>query len=153
MRRSRSALRLNCIHYPAVYFGGKMARVTFNNVNKIFLGNTPVEKSWYEFWKPERKPQEVHVVKDLSLEVRDGEFLVTRRAVRLGESTTLRMLAGLEEATSGEICIDSKRVNHVSAQKDRDIAMVFQNYALYPHMTVYEKMAFGLRLKNFPKAK
>ncbi len=85
-----------------------------------------------------------------SLTVKDGEFLVLVGPSGCGKSTTLRMIAGLEEITSGEIMIDGRLVNSV-APKDRDIAMVFQNYALYPHMTVFENMAFGLRLRRLPK--
>jgi multiple sugar transport system ATP-binding protein len=85
-----------------------------------------------------------------SLEVRQGEFVSLVGPSGCGKSTTLRMIAGLEEATSGEIYIGDQLVNDVPP-KDRDIAMVFQNYALYPHMTVFENMSFGLRLKKFPK--
>lgn len=126
-----------------------MAQVKFIDVNKIFQGHAPVEKKWFEFWKPSKKLQEVHVVKDLSMQIQDGEFLVLVGPSGCGKSTTLRMLAGLEEVTSGEIYIDDKMVNDVTP-KDRDIAMVFQNYALYPHMNVFENMAFGLKLRKFP---
>ncbi len=85
-----------------------------------------------------------------SLTVRDGEFLVLVGPSGCGKSTTLRMVAGLEEITSGTISIGGRTVNAVPP-KDRDIAMVFQNYALYPHMTVFENMAFGLRLRGLPK--
>jgi len=85
-----------------------------------------------------------------SLTVRDGEFLVLVGPSGCGKSTTLRMIAGLEEITSGEILIDGRLVN-VVPPKDRDIAMVFQNYALYPHMTVFDNMAFGLKLRGLPK--
>jgi multiple sugar transport system ATP-binding protein len=129
----------------------RMAQVKFENVNKIYSGNAPVEKKWFEFWKPANAPREVHIVKDVSLEVRDGEFLVLVGPSGCGKSTTLRMLAGLEEITSGSIFIDDKMVNDTSP-KDRDIAMVFQNYALYPHMSVYENMAFGLRLRKFSES-
>ena len=92
----------------------------------------------------------VTAVDDVSLEIADGEFLVLVGPSGCGKSTLLRMIAGLEEATSGDIYIGDQLVNDVPP-KDRDIAMVFQNYALYPHMTVYENMSFGLRLKKFPK--
>ncbi len=128
-----------------------MASVSFEKVNKIFDGKVPVKKKWFEFWKPSEKPQKVHIVKDLSMEVIDGEFLVLVGPSGCGKSTTLRMLAGLEEVTSGEIHIDDKMVNDTSP-KDRDIAMVFQNYALYPHMSVYDNMAFGLKLRKLPKS-
>jgi len=93
---------------------------------------------------------DVEAVKDLSIEVPDGEFLVFVGPSGCGKSTSLRMLAGLEEITEGEILIGDRVVNNV-APKDRDIAMVFQSYALYPHMTVYDNMAFGLRLRRTPK--
>ncbi len=90
------------------------------------------------------------VVKDFNLEIRDKEFLVLVGPSGCGKSTTLRMIAGLEEITEGDIYIGDKLVNDV-APKDRDIAMVFQNYALYPHMSVYDNMAFGLKLRKFKK--
>src|SRR5437763_4526413 len=89
-------------------------------------------------------------VQGIDLDIADREFVVLVGPSGCGKSTTLRMIAGLEEATSGEIYIGDQLVNDVPP-KDRDIAMVFQNYALYPHMTVYENMSFGLRLKKFPK--
>src|SRR6201987_4711015 len=90
-------------------------------------------------------------VRGIDLDIADREFIVLVGPSGCGKSTTLRMIAGLEEATSGEIYIGDQLVNDVPP-KDRDIAMVFQNYALYPHMTVFENMSFGLRLKKFPKA-
>jgi len=89
--------------------------------------------------------------KDINLEIKDREFVVLVGPSGCGKSTTLRMIAGLEEITAGELLIDNIVVNEVPP-KDRDIAMVFQNYALYPHMTVYENMAFGLKLRKFSKA-
>ncbi|MBR5156061.1 MAG: ATP-binding cassette domain-containing protein, partial [Clostridia bacterium] len=89
--------------------------------------------------------------KDVNLEIADKEFLILVGPSGCGKSTTLRMIAGLEEISEGELYIDDKLVNDV-APKDRDIAMVFQNYALYPHMTVFENMAFGLKLRKVPKA-
>ena len=109
-----------------------MANVVLENVYKIY-------------------PGDVLAVDDASLEVRDQEFLVLVGPSGCGKSTTLRMVAGLEEITKGDIYIDGKRVNDVPP-KNRDIAMVFQNYALYPHMTVYKNMAFGLKLRKYPKA-
>jgi len=109
-----------------------MAGVVLRGVTKIF-------------------PPNVVAVNDVTLEVKDKEFLVLVGPSGCGKSTTLRMIAGLEEATRGEIFIGDRQVNDV-APKDRDIAMVFQNYALYPHMTVYKNMAFGLKLRRFPKA-
>ena len=89
-------------------------------------------------------------VKDFNLKVEDKEFIIFVGPSGCGKSTTLRMIAGLEEISSGELIIDGKVVNDVEP-KDRDIAMVFQNYALYPHMTVYDNMAFGLKLRKVPK--
>ena len=109
-----------------------MADVVLKNVNKLF------EKS-------------VPAVRNFNLEIKDREFVVLVGPSGCGKSTTLRMSAGLEEITDGEIHIDDRLVNDVPP-KDRDIAMVFQNYALYPHMTVYENMAFGLKLRKYPKA-
>src|SRR5207244_11526888 len=90
--------------------------------------------------------KEVVAVNKVDLEIRDKEFLVLVGPSGCGKTTALRMVAGLEEATGGEIYIGERVVNDVSP-KDRDIAMVFQNYALYPHMSVYENMAFGLKLR------
>ncbi len=92
----------------------------------------------------------VTAVKDLNLEIEDKEFVVLVGPSGCGKSTTLRMVAGLEEITNGELYIGDRLVNDV-APKDRDIAMVFQNYALYPHMTVFDNMAFGLKLRKVPK--
>ncbi|ASH77601.1 ABC transporter [Listeria monocytogenes serotype 4b str. 81-0558] len=92
----------------------------------------------------------VTAVSDFSLEIDDKEFIVFVGPSGCGKSTTLRMIAGLEEISKGELSIDGKVMNNV-APKDRDIAMVFQNYALYPHMTVYDNMAFGLKLRKMPK--
>src|SRR5213595_4237304 len=113
-----------------------MAKVTLNHVYKTYPGE---------------KGSRVTAVEDVNLEIADREFVVLVGPSGCGKSTTLRMIAGLEEATSGEIYIGDQLVNDVPP-KDRDIAMVFQNYALYPHMTVFENMSFGLRLKKFPKA-
>jgi multiple sugar transport system ATP-binding protein len=93
----------------------------------------------------------VQAVKGIDLEIKDHEFVVLVGPSGCGKSTTLRMIAGLEDITGGEIAIDDIVVNDVPP-KDRDIAMVFQNYALYPHMTVADNMSFGLRLKHYPKA-
>lgn len=92
----------------------------------------------------------VTAVSDFNLHIQDKEFIVFVGPSGCGKSTTLRMIAGLEEISQGDFSIDGKRVNDV-APKDRDIAMVFQNYALYPHMTVRDNMAFGLKLRKFPK--
>ncbi len=109
-----------------------MADVALENVTKVFPGGTVA-------------------VQDFSLNIANQEFIVLVGPSGCGKSTTLRMVAGLEEATSGTIRIGDRVVNDVPP-KDRDIAMVFQNYALYPHMTVYKNMAFGLKLRRFPKA-
>ena len=108
-----------------------MATVTFDHVTKKF--------------------GDVLAVNDLSLQVKDEEFLVLVGPSGCGKTTALRMIAGLEEQTSGDIFIGERLVNDV-APKDRDIAMVFQNYALYPHMSVYDNIAFGLKLRGMPKA-
>jgi multiple sugar transport system ATP-binding protein len=107
-----------------------MAQVTLKNV-----------------WK---KYGDLAVVKDVSLTIPDKSFFVMVGPSGCGKSTTLRMIAGLEDISAGEIYIDDRLVNNIRPKK-RDIAMVFQNYALYPHMTVYENMAFGLKLSNVPK--
>ena len=93
----------------------------------------------------------VVAVTDFTLDIEDKEFIVFVGPSGCGKSTTLRMIAGLEEISDGELYIDGKLMNNVQP-KDRDIAMVFQNYALYPHMTVYDNMAFGLKLRKKPKA-
>jgi multiple sugar transport system ATP-binding protein len=98
-----------------------------------------------------KKYDEVHAVKDVNLHIRDKEFMVLVGPSGCGKSTTLRMVAGLEEITAGEIHIGDRLVNDLPP-KDRDIAMVFQNYALYPHMSVYDNMAFGLKMRKFAKA-
>src|SRR5438445_506441 len=112
-----------------------MAKVTVNHVYKIY---------------PAEKVSSVTAVDDVNLEIADREFVVLVGPSGCGKSTTLRMIAGLEEISRGDIYIGERRVNDV-APKDRDIAMVFQNYALYPHMSVYDNMAFGLKLRKFPK--
>jgi multiple sugar transport system ATP-binding protein len=107
-----------------------MARVLLHNLNKMFDG--------------------VHAVKDVNLEIRDKEFVVLVGPSGCGKTTTLRMVAGLESITSGDILIGDTVVNNLPPM-DRDIAMVFQNYALYPHMTVYDNMAFGLKMRKFER--
>jgi len=109
-----------------------MANLSLKNINKIYDNG-------------------FHAVKDFDLEVEDKEFIIFVGPSGCGKSTTLRMIAGLEDISSGELSIGDRVVNDVEP-KDRDIAMVFQNYALYPHMTVYENMAFGLKLRKLPKA-
>ena len=102
-------------------------------------------------YPPSEKNAAFTAVKGINLEIKDGEFMVLVGPSGCGKSTSLRMIAGLEEISSGTISIDGRVVNDV-LPKDRDIAMVFQNYALYPHMSVYENMAFGLKLRKVPKA-
>jgi multiple sugar transport system ATP-binding protein len=97
-----------------------------------------------------KKFDEVVAVRDVNITIKDREFIVLVGPSGCGKSTTLRMIAGLEEITAGEIFIGERLVNDLPP-KDRDIAMVFQNYALYPHMTVYDNMAFGLKMRKFPK--
>jgi multiple sugar transport system ATP-binding protein len=109
-----------------------MANISLKNIKKIYPGN-------------------VVAVQDFSLEIEDKEFIILVGPSGCGKSTTLRMIAGLEDISEGELYIGNQLVNNV-APKDRDIAMVFQNYALYPHMTVFDNMAFGLTLRKMPKA-
>jgi multiple sugar transport system ATP-binding protein len=113
-----------------------MAKVTVKNVFKIY---------------PDEKGKEVTAVNDVSLEIADREFIALIGPSGCGKSTTLRMIAGLEEISKGDVFIGDRRVNDV-APKDRDIAMVFQNYALYPHLSVYNNLAFGLKLRKYPRA-
>src|ERR1700730_7181489 len=94
---------------------------------------------------------DVHAVKDVNLDIRDKEFVVLVGPSGCGKTTTLRMVAGLESITSGSVLINEKVVN-LLAPMDRDIAMVFQNYALYPHMSVYDNMAFGLKMRKFDRS-
>src|SRR6266403_823928 len=98
-----------------------------------------------------KKFDEVHVVKDVNIDIHDKEFVVLVGPSGCGKTTTLRMVAGLESITSGRVLINDQVVNDL-APMDRDIAMVFQNYALYPHMSVYDNMAFGLKMRKFDKA-
>src|SRR5215467_9410222 len=98
-----------------------------------------------------KKYDEVHAVIDVNLDIHDQEFVVLVGPSGCGKTTTLRMVAGLEAITSGDILIGDKVVNDLPPM-DRDIAMVFQNYALYPHMSVYDNMAFGLKMRKFDKA-
>ena len=109
-----------------------MASLSLTNINKVY-------------------PNGFQAVKDFNLEIEDKEFIIFVGPSGCGKSTTLRMIAGLEEISSGELKIGDRVVNDVEP-KDRDIAMVFQNYALYPHMSVYDNMAFGLKLRKVPKA-
>ena len=110
-----------------------MASLTLKNIYKIY-------------------PNGFNAVKDFNLDIEDKEFIIFVGPSGCGKSTTLRMIAGLEDISQGELWIGDKLVNDVEP-KDRDIAMVFQSYALYPHMTVYDNMAFGLKLRKTPKEK
>src|ERR1700689_4177061 len=107
-----------------------MARVAMRGLNKMY--------------------DDVHAVIDVNLDIRDQEFVVLVGPSGCGKTTTLRMVAGLESITGGKISTDEKVANPPPPM-DRDIAMVFQNYALYPHMTVYDNMAFGLKMRKYPK--
>lgn len=108
-----------------------MARLELKNINKIY-------------------PDGAHIIKDANLTIEDGEFTVFVGPSGCGKSTMLRMVAGLEEISSGDMCLDGEVVNNLSPT-DRGIGMVFQSYALYPHMTVYENIAFGLKLAKKSK--
>src|SRR5256885_1448547 len=108
-----------------------MAQVTFERVSKIY-------------------PDGTRAVNDINLGINDGEFMVLVGPSGCGKTTALRMVAGLEEISEGALRIGDRIVNHVPS-RDRDIAMVFQSYALYPHLSVYENIAFALRLKKLPK--
>jgi multiple sugar transport system ATP-binding protein len=114
-----------------LFWGYNMSSVTLKNVYKKYAGG-------------------VVAVSDFNLEIEDKEFIILVGPSGCGKSTTLRMIAGLEEISEGELYIDGKLVNDVPP-KERDIAMVFQNYALYPHMTVFENMSFGLKIRKMPK--
>src|ERR1041384_7546738 len=109
-----------------------MAEVILKNITKVYDGD-------------------VKAVDNVNININDKEFCVFVGPSGCGKSATLRMIAGLEDISGGELLIDGKLVNDV-APKDRDIAMVFQNYALYPHMSVFENMAFGLRIRKYPNA-
>ena len=129
-----------------------MAEVILKNVRKVYP-NTESKKKKKKDEAVEKKnnleitDEGVVAVQDFNIDVADKEFIVLVGPSGCGKSTTLRMIAGLEEISGGELFIDGKQMNDV-APKDRDIAMVFQNYALYPHMTVYENIAFPLKLKK-----
>jgi multiple sugar transport system ATP-binding protein len=108
-----------------------MSKISFNSVSKIYDGN-------------------IEAVRNISFIINSGELLVLCGPSGCGKSTVLRMLAGLEDISSGEVRIDNRIINHIPP-KDRDIAMVFQNYALYPHMSVFDNIAFSLKLRKIPK--
>ena len=108
-----------------------MANLTFKNIGKIYPGG-------------------VRAVSNFNLDIKDEEFIIFIGPSGCGKSTVLRMIAGLEDISEGELYIDGKVINDVEP-RDRNIAMVFQNYALYPHMSVYDNMAFGLKMRKVPK--
>src|SRR5215813_13027812 len=110
----------------------RMSQVVLKGINKFF--------------------DTVHAVKDVNLQIRDKEFVVFVGPSGCGKTTTLRMIAGLEAISSGDVSVDGQVVNDL-APMDRDIAMVFQNYALYPHMSVFDNMAFGLKMRKFDRRK
>ena len=137
-----------------------MAEVQLKNIKKVypFVSGEEKKKKKKKADEPEKKKVNLQItdegvvaVQEFSLDIKDKEFIVLVGPSGCGKSTTLRMVAGLEEISGGELIIDGKVMNDV-APKDRDIAMVFQNYALYPHMTVYDNMAFSLKLRHTPKA-
>ena len=133
-----------------------MANVTLKNIKKVYPFNGDDAKKKKKKGEPEKKTnlqitdEGVVAVQEFNLDIADKEFIVLVGPSGCGKSTTLRMIAGLEEISGGELYIGDKLVNDV-APKDRDIAMVFQNYALYPHMTVYDNIAFALKLRKLPK--
>ena len=126
-----------------------MASLTLKNIKKVY----PVDKKKMKKGKKTNlqiTEEGVVAVQDLSIDIEDKEFIVLIGPSGCGKSTTMRMVAGLEDITDGELYIDGNLVNDV-APKDRDIAMVFQSYALYPHKNVYDNMAFPLQLAKLPK--
>ena len=136
-----------------------MATVQLKNIKKVypFVSGEQKKSKKKKADEPEKKKVNLQItdegvvaVQEFNLDIADKEFIVLVGPSGCGKSTTLRMVAGLEEISGGELIIDGKLMNDV-APKDRDIAMVFQNYALYPHMTVYENMAFSLKLRKEPK--
>ena len=136
-----------------------MATVQLKNIKKVypFVSGEQKKSKKKKADEPEKKKVNLQItdegvvaVQEFSLDIADKEFIVLVGPSGCGKSTTLRMVAGLEEISGGELVIDGKVMNDV-APKDRDIAMVFQNYALYPHMTVYDNMAFSLKLRHTPK--
>ena len=137
-----------------------MASVILKNIKKVYPFNGDDAKKAKKKKKDDQQPEKkinlqiteegVVAVQEFNLEIQDKEFIVLVGPSGCGKSTTLRMVAGLEEISSGELLIDGMPMNDV-APKDRDIAMVFQNYALYPHMTVYDNIAFALKLRKTPK--
>ena len=127
-----------------------MANLLLRHIYKVYPGTGKVKKNAKA--EAKKRSGDFVAVKDFSMEINDGEFIVFVGPSGCGKSTTLRMIAGLEEISSGELYIDGRLVNDVDA-KDRDIAMVFQSYALYPHLTAYDNIAFGLKMRKVPTPK
>ena len=127
-----------------------MANLLLRHVYKIYPGVGKAKKNAKA--EAKKRSGDFVAVKDFNMEIQDGEFIVFVGPSGCGKSTTLRMIAGLEEISGGELYIDDRLVNDVDA-KDRDIAMVFQSYALYPHLTAYDNIAFGLKMRKVPVAK
>ena len=127
-----------------------MAKLLLRHVYKIYPGVGKAKKN--AKGEAKKRSGDFVAVKDFNMEINDGEFIVFVGPSGCGKSTTLRMIAGLEEISGGELYVDDRLVNDVDA-KDRDMAMVFQSYALYPHLTAYDNIAFGLKLRKIPVAK
>ena len=133
-----------------------MASLTLKNIKKVYPHSVDTKKAKKKNDQPEKKvnlqitAEGVVAVQEFNLDIKDKEFIVLVGPSGCGKSTTLRMVAGLEDISGGELYIGDRLVNDVPP-KDRDIAMVFQNYALYPHMTVYDNIAFALKLRHMPK--
>ncbi|MBR4073815.1 MAG: ATP-binding cassette domain-containing protein, partial [Firmicutes bacterium] len=133
-----------------------MASLTLKNIKKVYPHSDESKKAKKKGDQPEKKinlqitDEGVVAVQEFNLDIKDKEFIVLVGPSGCGKSTTLRMIAGLEDISDGELYIDDRLVNDIPP-KDRDIAMVFQNYALYPHMTVYDNIAFALKLRKLPK--
>ncbi|MBQ9036618.1 MAG: ATP-binding cassette domain-containing protein, partial [Erysipelotrichaceae bacterium] len=135
-----------------------MAEVILKNIKKVYPNNDGRHKKRNTREPAETRKHNLQItdegivaVQEFNLDIKDKEFIVLVGPSGCGKSTTLRMVAGLEEITSGELYIDGALMNYVEP-KDRDIAMVFQSYALYPHMSVYDNMAYSLKIKHVPKA-
>ena len=160
MRRSPSRLVVSTQQADALCVESEnMAEVKLVNIKKVypFISGEQKKSKKKKADEPEKKKVNLQItdegvvaVQQFSMDIKDKEFIVLVGPSGCGKSTTLRMVAGLEEISGGELIIDGKVMNDV-APKDRDIAMVFQNYALYPHMTVYDNMAFSLKLRHTPK--
>ncbi len=127
-----------------------MAKLLLRHVYKVYAGTGKAKKN--AKGEAKKRSGDFVAVKDFNMEINDGEFIVFVGPSGCGKSTTLRMIAGLEEISGGELYIDDRLVNDVDA-KDRDIAMVFQSYALYPHLTAYDNIAFGLKMRKVPTPK